>query len=194
MAQATTVLEWSEGYAELSKTNGYQGPAVSKLLTLLDQAGVDLSQYDIGDGNIFNYGVEEALKDFQRVSLGMENPSGILDNNTLNALLVSADIMKDLIIAENNEKVQQSQADANEDGDPHYDTFFSEKNNKFGRQNQQDIIITLGDNTIVKTIRNVFVRGVSVEYDTSGNPISEVYEFIGQDLTESDEDNDLNKY
>ena len=38
------------------------------------------------------------------------------------------------------------------------------------------------------------MRGVSTEYDTSGNPISETYEFIAQDLTESDEFRDKEKY
>ena len=38
------------------------------------------------------------------------------------------------------------------------------------------------------------MRSVSTEFDTSGNPIAEVYEFIAQDLTESDEPNDAGKY
>ena len=38
------------------------------------------------------------------------------------------------------------------------------------------------------------MRSVSVEVDTSGNPISEVYEFIARDIKESDEISDINKY
>ena len=38
------------------------------------------------------------------------------------------------------------------------------------------------------------MRSVSVEVDTSGNPISEVYEFIAQDIIETDEFRDRNKY
>ena len=38
------------------------------------------------------------------------------------------------------------------------------------------------------------MRSVSVEVDTSGNPISETYEFIARDIKESDEISDVNKY
>ena len=38
------------------------------------------------------------------------------------------------------------------------------------------------------------MRSVSVEVDTSGNPISEVYEFIARDIKESDEINDVTRY
>ncbi len=38
------------------------------------------------------------------------------------------------------------------------------------------------------------MRGVGVEVDTSGNPISETYEFIARDITETDEANDADNY
>jgi hypothetical protein len=65
---------------------------------------------------------------------------------------------------------------------------------KTHRRNYKDIKIVFGNNTVVKTIKNVFMRSVSVEVDTSGNPISETYEFIAQDIVESDEIMDSSKY
>lgn len=38
------------------------------------------------------------------------------------------------------------------------------------------------------------MRSVSVQVDTSGNPISEVYNFIARDIKESDANEDINKY
>ena len=56
------------------------------------------------------------------------------------------------------------------------------------------IKIVFGNKSITKTIKDVFMRSVSVEVDTSGNPVSEVYEFIARDVKESDEINDITKY
>jgi hypothetical protein len=38
------------------------------------------------------------------------------------------------------------------------------------------------------------MRSVSVQVDTSGNPISETYNFIARDIKESDASEDYNKY
>ena len=38
------------------------------------------------------------------------------------------------------------------------------------------------------------MRSMSVQVDTSGNPISEVYNFIARDIKESDASEDLGKY
>ena len=81
-----------------------------------------------------------------------------------------------------------------ENDSPHYNSFFKEDNLKLHRQNRKDIKIVFGSNSITKTIKDVFMRSVSVEVDTSGNPISEIYEFIARDVQESDEITDINKY
>ena len=81
-----------------------------------------------------------------------------------------------------------------ESNSPHYESFFSKDRYKTFRRNSKDIKIIFGNGSIVKTIKNVFMRSVNVEVDTSGNPISEVYEFIAQDVKESDEISDAMKY
>jgi hypothetical protein len=118
-------------------------------------------------------------------------PTGIVDDATLNALIACANNMSDIIYSETTSQIGN---DTSDDEEPHFDSFFATDNKKTGRKNQVDIKIILGDNSIVKTIHNVYIRSVSTEFDTSGNPIAEVYEFIAQDLTESDEPNDVGKY
>jgi hypothetical protein len=77
---------------------------------------------------------------------------------------------------------------------PHYNSFFDNDNFKMHRRNHKDIKIVFGNKSITKTIKDVFMRSVSVEVDTSGNPVSEIYEFIARDVIESDEIADVNKY
>jgi hypothetical protein len=76
----------------------------------------------------------------------------------------------------------------------HYDPFFLNSSGKIYRKNHKDIIISLGNGANVKTIKDVFMRSVSVQVDTSGNPISEVYNFIARDIKESDAPEDAGKY
>lgn len=185
----TTVLNWTGYYSTLKL--GDECDDIPELRILLDKAGMDMTQYNTGnDANRYDTGVEEAVSEFQRMSMGI-TPTGIVDDATLNALIACANNMSDIVYSETTSQIGN---DTSDDEAPHFDSFFATDNNKTGRKNQVDIKIILGDNSIIKTIHNVYMRSVSTEFDTSGNPIAEVYEFIAQDLTESDEPNDAGKY
>lgn len=185
----TTVLNWTGYYSSLKL--GDECDDIPELRRLLDKAGIDMTKYNSGDDpNRYDTGVEEAVSDFQRISMGI-TPTGVVDDATLNALIACANNMSDIVYSETANQINN---DTNDEGAPHFDSFFTTDNKKLGRKNQVDIKIILGDNSIVKTIHNVYMRSVSTEFDTSGNPIAEVYEFIAQDLTESDEPNDIGKY
>lgn len=185
----TTVLDWSDFYSTLKL--GDTGPCIAELRILLDKAGIDMTKYSSGtDINYYDTGIEEAVSEFQSISMGI-TPTGMVDDSTLNALIACANNMSDIIYSETTSQID---IDTSDDGTPHFDSFFTADNTKTGRKNQVDIKIVLGDNSITKTIHNVYMRSVSTEFDTSGNPVAEVYEFIAQDLTESDEPNDSGKY
>lgn len=140
--------------------------------------------------NTYNIDMENAVIEFQKDNSLKE--TGTINSETLKLLVEKAERKaSDTITAEDDEEDISEEI---ESSSPHYNSFFSSDNIKDVRKNNQDIIISLGNNTITKTIHNVYMRGVSVEYDTSGNPISETYEFIAQDLTESDEPKDEAKY
>ena len=197
----TTVLNWSGGYSDL-KLNS-QGPKVRDLRTLLAGAGIDMTAYpEPEDPDIFDEGLEEALCEYQRIFMDMDKDSpsyGILDDSTLNALLNSVEVSGDLSnydgTADTDTDLPSGGDESIPESDPHYNAFFNTDNEKVFRKNGTDIKIVLGQSShIVKTIHNVFMRSSGVEFDTSGNPISETYEFIGQDITESDEENDGKKY
>lgn len=199
LSSPTTVKDWSDGFNELKE--GDSSPSVRSLRTLLDQAGIDMNAYEIEDGeDTFDYGVEEAVKKFQKEEMGMSpnDPSyGIVNDDTINALLAVSDNMSDLIYNENvpdDGSGNGTDTGTADNDNPHFGSFFGEGNEKLGRQNGTEIKIILGDKHIIKRLHNVVMRSVTTEFDTSGNPIAEVYEFIAQDLTESDEINDIGKY
>lgn len=187
----TTVQDFTNGeQKELSY--GMVGPYIMELRDLLSKSGIDIYNKYTYD-NIYEYdeGLEQAIIEF-KTSQGLTNPdSGIVDNNTLNALFAVSNIMSDTVESDYEE---DETVDTSSNSDPRYDSFFSKDNTKEVRKNNNDINIVLGNNNVVKTIHNVYMRSVSTEVDTSGNPISETYEFIAQDLTESDESKDANKY
>lgn len=188
MEETTTVLN-ATGYYTLQK--GSEHEYIQKIRVLLNKAGIDMTKYSAGDNiSYFDTSLEEAVSEFQSISMGIE-PNGVIDDDTLNALIVCANNMSDIIYSETTNAIGN---DTSDDGMAHFDSFFTTDNKKTGRKNQVDIKIVLGENSIIKTIHNVYMRSVSTEFDTSGNPIAEVYEFIAQDLTESDEPNDASKY
>lgn len=185
----TTVIDWSDFYGTLKL--GDTGPKISDLRKELDKAGIDMSKYNYNsDLEEYDTGLEEAVSEFQKIYMGI-NPTGEVDDFTLNSILTCAQNMSDIIYSETVGLIDNDTAD---DGMAHFDSFFNTENKKMTRKNKVDIKIVLGDNSVVKTIHNVYMRSVSTEFDTSGNPISEIYEFIAQDLTETDEPNDINKY
>jgi peptidoglycan hydrolase-like protein with peptidoglycan-binding domain len=185
----TTVLNWTGHYSELKL--GDECDDIQELRILLNKAGINMEKYNTGENvNYYDTGLEEAVSEFQKISMGIE-PTMKVDDATLNALIIVANNMSDIIYSETTSQITIDTSDENL---PHFDSFFAADNKKVGRKNQVDIKIILGDNNIIKTIHNVYMRSVSTEFDTSGNPISEVYEFIAQDFFESDEPNDINKY
>lgn len=185
---ATTVKDFTDDVTEIKY--GDTGPYMLAIRDLINKASIDIyNKYSYDDISVYDEGVEQCVMEFQKNN-GLTE-TGIIDDITLNALINVSNNLSDIIYSENTE---DTTVDTTENDDPHYDSFFSKSNTKDARKNNQDIIITLGNNTVTKTIHNVYMRGVSTEYDTSGNPISETYEFIGQDLTESDEVNDKDKY
>ena len=185
-----TVQEYTGNEEQIEIKYGDKGDYVLALKDLLNKAGIDIyNKYTFDDEQLYDEGVEECVMEFQK-SQGL-NETGYVDDNTLNALINTSNNLSDIIYSEGIEDVIPDTATTN---NPHYDSFFASSNVKNTRRNNQDIVISLGNNTIIKTIHNVYMRGVSTEYDTSGNPISDVYEFIGQDLTESDEFRDKEKY
>lgn len=197
MAATTSVKDWSDGYHDIGL--GDNGPSIRNLRILLSSAGIDMTAYPATDEDSFDEGLEEALCAYQKMSMDMEedNPSfGILDDNTLNALLNSASMIGDLSYYDNvaDTTPEESPDDNESESNPHFDPFFKNDNSKVFRKSGTKIKIILGQDSIVKTIHDVYMRSVGVEFDTSGNPISETYEFIGRDITESDEERDIKKY
>ena len=169
---------------------GSTGGYMLALRDLINKAGIDIyNKYSYDNVNVFDEGMEACIIEFQKKQ-GLKE-TGIVDDATINALFNVSDVLSDIIYSEGVEDVT---VDTIEMNNSHFDSFFSKDNSKDARKNNKDIVIVLGDNAVTKTIHNVYMRGISTEYDTSGNPISEIYEFIGQDLTESDEYNDREKY
>lgn len=183
-----TVRDYTDDTDEIGL--GYIGPSIQSIKDMLLKAGIRFVAGTNGYGiNEYDGAMEQAVMEFQE-SQNIKKPLGVIDDNTLNKLLeVSGS--SDIIYSE---KEEDGYPEINVKGNPHYDSFFSKNSSKDAKKNNKDIVITLGKDAVTKIIRNVYMRGVSVEYDTSGNPISEIYEFIAQDLTESDEYYDNTKY
>lgn len=183
-----TISELTGGiYNELrynSAVTPYNGPCMTEICLLLGKCGIDISVTDVYDET-----VEDAVRQFQDM-VGMRG-TGILNDNTLQAMIYYADRISDIVEESIDEEdgVNTKASDS-----PHYNSFFDTDKYKLHRRNHKDIKIVLGNNSVVKTIKDVFMRSVTVEVDTSGNPISEVYEFIARDIKESDEISDVTKY
>lgn len=138
---------------------------------------------------IYDLDTAERVAQFQDL-VGM-NETGILNDTTLQTLVLYVDKhTSDTIEGDDTEEEIYEE----ESLSPHYNSFFSEGRYKTHRQNRKDIKIVFGQGSIKKTIIDVFMRSVSVEVDTSGNPVSEIYEFIARDIKESDELSDYDKY
>lgn len=167
---------------------GDNGEYVKEIRDYLNTLGFDTYKNSTNP-TVFDVNLENAVKDFQK-KYNLPQ-TGSINNESLNKLINQSNTVSGTIYSTTSNNVY---VDTMETDDPHYDSFFSRKYSKKTRKNNQDIIITLGNNTIHRKLHNVYMRSVSVEFDTSGNPISEVFSFIAQDLTESDEPYDANKY
>ena len=190
MAIASTIEELTGGrYSELvyylKDDIEIKGDFIISIRAMLKKCDINT----VGFGNVYDLTLERAVQSFQ-AQIGM-SPSGVLDNTTWQSMILYSNKYSD-IIEDDTEQNETEDVEVSES--PHYNSFFDVANMKTHRRNYKDIKIVFGNNTIVKTIKNVFMRSVSIEVDTSGNPISETYEFIAQDIVESDEAMDSNKY
>ena len=160
---------------------------ILQIRQLLNKAGIFVNT----DSKEYDAELSNKVKEFQ--SKNGLNDNGILDTTTLQTLIRESDKKSKSDVIEEDEE-ETSNTDNSVSTNPHYNSFFNEDNYKTFRKNRKNIKIVLGNNSNTKTIIDVFFRSQTVEYDTSGNPISEVYEFIAKDIKESDEINDLDKY
>ena len=138
----------------------------------------------------YNEEIAEFVGQFQQIS-GMA-VTGILTTATYQAMILYAEKNMNNEISDDSSGTTSENLD--ESNSPHYESFFAQDRYKMFRRNHKDIKIIFGNGSITKTIKDVFMRSVSVEVDTSGNPISETYEFIARDIKESDEISDAMKY
>lgn len=184
--QELTNLEYNELEYKISST--VTGQFIDVIKEVLDKCGFD--SYTVGN----EYGVQmQELIAAVQSKLG-KSATGILNNSTWQAMLEYAENNCSDTINSDESATDDVIEETTTQLPPHHNPFFDDSNTKTHRKNGKDIKIVLGNNSVIKTLKNVYMRSVSVEVDTSGNPISEVYEFIAQDITESDEPMDANKY
>lgn len=188
MAYANTIQELTGGlYNELvySIASPIAGTFLGKVREVLRKCDLKTN----ASSNVYNLQMQQAVMEFQGK---MQMPAtGILNNATWQTMLAYASKYSDVI---NGVTANQSDDEIAVEKTPHFSPFFDEDNVKTHRRNGKDIKIVFGNHSVVKTLKNVYMRSVSVEVDTSGNPISEIYEFIAQDIKESDEPMDAKKY
>ena len=183
-----TILELTDKtYSELvySQTQEVTGVFINQIRRLLNKCDITVTNFS----EVFDLDLEQAIQEFQK-RMGLSQ-TGVLDDTTWQSMLWYANKYSDEVVDDTEESEEYYDNISNS---PHFNSFFHEDNLKTYRRNHQDIKIVLGNNTVVKTIKDVIMRSVSVEVDTSGNPIYEVYEFIAKDVIESDEITDTNKY
>ncbi len=188
MAYPNTIQELTGNkYSELEyRLSGpISGVFVTKAQQVLRKCDIAL----VPNGRLYNLQMQQAVMEFQS-KVGLQ-PTGILNNTTWQTMLQYAAKYSDTIEGTGGETATE---EAEASVSPHYDPFFDDSNRKTYRQNGKDIKIVFGNHSVVKTLKNVYMRSVNVEVDTSGNPISEVYEFVAQDVVESDELMDADKY
>lgn len=172
--------------------NNYTGDVIPEIIKLIAKTGLDVMKHT----NIFSVGTlfKDIILNYQK-KFGFPL-TGILDDTLLHdiykrAMGISDDEVTD---DQNDENINNSDSDEKLLYDPHYDPFFLNSSSKVFRKNHKDIIIDIGNGANRKIIKDVFMRSVSVQVDTSGNPISETYTFIARDIKESDAEEDTNKY
>lgn len=165
------------------------GDYIYEVCELINKCGIDIQPT-----NTYDYTVYNAVMQFQEMA-GMTPAdgkcSGILTTGTLQAMILYSKNINDVVESDDAEEDDIKEVESTS---PHYNSFFEDDKLKIHRRNRKDIKIVFGNKSITKTIKDVFMRSVSVEVDTSGNPISEIYEFIARDIKESDEITDVNKY
>lgn len=183
-------------YREIKYSNGISETAMYPFIERVCYCLRKLKLYSGQDTEQYTIELSKCVAQFQK-NYDVGDKNGTLNDDTYNKLIAEADkIANDTVIGgDNNENNSDSTDSSGTDNiGAHYGQFFSEQNSKQFRQNKRDIRILLGDGTITKVIKDVYMRSVGVEVDSSGNPISETYEFIAKDVCETDNKEDLNKY
>ena len=173
-----------------STGNNYSGPLVQEVVNLIDRAGGDVTNTKVSAvGSAFRNIILNYQKKFKLLK------TGVLDDNLLHDIYKRANSGANNEIEDSSNNNDDNNNSASSDlYDAHYDPFFLNNSSKVYRKNHKDIVISFGDGANTKTIKDVFMRSVSVQVDTSGNPISETYNFIARDIKESDASEDYNKY
>ena len=177
----------------------YSGPLVKEVINMCDKLGIDVTNTKINNvGATF----KNIIMRYQEKYKFPVN--GIVDDDLLHDMYnrlygEDANNNGNNSIQSNDGYNSNGYYDDGEDEssgllNAHYDPFFLNSSGKVYRKNHKDIIISLGNDANVKIIKDVFMRSVSVQVDTSGNPISEVYSFIARDIKESDAPEDIGKY
>ena len=165
---------------------------VCRLLSLAVPSDNGSTEF-ISERIVFDEELSQKIGIFQEIA--KINVTGILNDTTLKTLVLYVENNFNDEVVDDSTSGDDSQEDENTKKDsPHFSSFFGEDKYKTHRRNRQNIEIVFGKGSIKKTIVDVFIRSVSIEVDTSGNPISEVYEFIARDIKESDELSDYDKY
>lgn len=162
---------------------------IKNIMQLIRKIGCDTTNTNIRkNGTSF----QKVIKNVQK-TFGMLE-TGVLDDNLLHYIYQKSQELDSDEIDDDSEEEDQNYWDETLVGNPHYDPYFINNSSKDARRNHKDIIIAFGDGSNRKIIKDVFMRSESVQVDTSGNPISEVYTFVARDVKESDAEEDQNKY
>jgi len=175
--------------SESQKRPNMTNTPIEDIIKYLDKAGYPISS-DHKDG-LYDQAVENIVKKFQKDNGLTED--GITNQDLLDKIVEKANENANDVIEEE-APIDEIKIEEDPEFNAHYDSYFNTNASKVARLNHKDIKIVFGNSSITKTIKDVFMRSVSVEVDTSGNPISEVYEFIARDVIESDEATDEDKY
>ena len=128
----------------------------------------------------YDTATESAVKSLQEQN--ELSADGVVNENTWNLLFN---------YLEDNDNEEISEADdylLNTLAQNNNDSFFDKDKKQTLRKNNSTIKITYGNNTMTKTIDNVIFRSKSHTIYSDGTPIADVYEFIGRDLQESQEE------
>lgn len=171
------------------------GAFVQVIETVLAKCGYPVNRPTGTDEGCFDAYTMSAVKQFQIDTFGsVLYGTGELNDSTWQKMNEIANQQAPDVIEEEPDETSTETTEQDASDSPHYQPFFHKDNEKQFRQNHKDIRIIFGTSGIVKTIHDVVMRSVGVEIDTSGNPISETYEFIARDVTEDDEPKDTGKY
>ena len=186
-------------YIKYDPTNlsNFKAPEINKIIEAIRKTGIDTSSYD-GSGMV-NKQFDDIIKAYQK-SKGKKQ-DGIVNEEFIKELQEDINKVAPKEVKDNSKNSDElyNDTDTEEEEedkpyDPHYEPYFLNESEKLPRRNHKDIVISMGNGYLTKRIKNVYMRSVGVEVDTSGKPVTEVYQFIARDVKESDAPEDENIY